>query len=93
MWSVAKNSNSCSWRWLPGRGASCCHCRSPGLSGLRHAPCEQPTVIEASALEQRVAFIFSWCTVLTEGRDGETASLGQSAAETSFADTGGKEVT
>lgn len=57
----------------------------------RHAPCEQPTMVKA--LAQRVAaFIFSWCAVLTEGRDekGETASFGQSAAETSFADTGGR---
>lgn len=69
MWSVAKTSNSCSWRWLSGQCASCCHCRSQGLSGLPHAPCEQPTVMEASALAQRVAFIFSWCAVLTEGRD------------------------
>lgn len=92
MWSVAKNSNSWSWRWLSRLRASCCHCRSQGLSGLRRAPCEQPTMMKASAPAQRLTFIFSRCAELTEGGDekGETASLGQSAAGTSFADTGGR---
>lgn len=82
MWSVANNSNSCSWRWLPGQRASCCHCRSQGLSGLLHGPGNSPQRWvgdrgqRTSSLAQRVAFIFSLCTVLTEGRDekGETAS-------------------
>lgn len=42
MWSVANNSNSCSWRWLPGQRASWCHCRSQGLSGLLHGPGNSP---------------------------------------------------
>lgn len=50
--------------------------------------------MEAKELAQRVAFIFSLCSVLTEGRDekGEPASLpGQARACNLFlADTGGR---
>lgn len=51
--------------------------------------------MEAKELAQRVAFIFSLCSVLTEGRDekGEPASLpGQARAVTSFSLTLGEEV-
>lgn len=65
-------------------------------------PCERAAHSDGgrsiSAPAQRVAFIFSLCAVLTEGRDeekGETASRASqsaaaAAAETSFADSGGK---